>query len=162
MSPDWLEQLAPAHAPPAIGWWPLAWGWWLLLALLLVLIAAAWAVRWYLKKHPRKTTEQRPSLRQLQQLALSQLDQIAQQDDDTELARELTHLLRRYAVSRFGRANVAELSGTAWLDFVILHGGTDLQGDSGRELLRAAYGGQYTAHRAAWLAAARDFVEAGT
>ena len=34
VTPDWLAQLAPAHAPPPAGWWPLAPGWWVLLMLL--------------------------------------------------------------------------------------------------------------------------------
>jgi len=33
--PDWLAQLAPAHAPPPPGWWPLAPGWWAVMILII-------------------------------------------------------------------------------------------------------------------------------
>src|SRR3546814_10664675 len=63
-SAGWLSQLAPAHALPPPGWWPLAPGWWLLAALLIVAITA-FAIFWL-----RPTQRHRHSaLRELRRLA---------------------------------------------------------------------------------------------
>jgi Domain of unknown function (DUF4381) len=147
MKPDWLAQLAPAHAPPPPGWWPPAPGWWGL-ALLLLLGLAALLVG--LNRPPRR----------LRRVALRQLARLEQgSHDDADLAHELENLLRRYAVARFGRETVAGLAGAAWIDFVVAHGGTDWKGDTGAHLLRAAYGGLTEGDRTRWLAGARGFIK---
>ena len=151
MNNDWLQQLAPAHAPAPIGWWPLAAGWWGIIGLILIVLIAVAAYLLYQRRRP---------VRRLRLLALAELTRIENSKDDAELARELALLLRRYALSQFSRSEVAPLSGNAWLDFVVQHGGSALHGDSGVQLLRAAYGGQFIAQREAWLAGARGFMEA--
>jgi hypothetical protein len=141
-----LKQLAPAHAPPPLGWWPLAPGWWGLLVLLIVVVAAlaAW-LRW-----PQ---------RRLRLAALRELKQLEHNADDAALAHGLQHLLRRYAVARYGHAPVAQLSGESWIAFIAANGGADLAGEPGRALLRAAYGGGTTDQsRAVWLSAGRGFL----
>lgn len=145
VTPDWLAQLAPAHAPPPPGWWPLAPGWWALAALLVLSVVAVWL--W----------QRRPQVR-LRRAALRELAQLDKTTaNDAELARELTQLVRRYAVARFGRDKVAALSGRRWIDFVVAHGGTSWAGDVGLDLLRAAYGGPCQPERARWLAGAKAF-----
>lgn len=147
MNADWLSQLAPDHAPPPPGWWPLAPGWWVLAALLVLLITCVVVV------------VRRPSFRQ-RRLALRELRTLqAAAVSDAELARQLEHLLRRYAVTHFGRTAVARLSGQAWIDFVVAHGGRALAGPTGADLLRAAYGGSGAGHRSQWLGAARAFIK---
>lgn len=145
VTPDWLAQLAPSHAPAAPGWWPLAPGWWVLAVLLILGIVAVWL--W----------QRRPQVR-LRRAALRELAQLDNNlADDADLARELTQLVRRYAVARFGRDSVATLSGTRWIDFVVAHGGTSWSGEVGQALLRAAYGGPCQPARARWLAGAKAF-----
>lgn len=149
IKPDWLAQLAPPHAPPPPGWWPLAPGWWGM-ALLIVLTAAAVAY-W----------RSRPDVR-LRRIALRELEKLeATASDDTALAHDLEHLLRRYAVARFGRDAVASLSGERWIAFVITQGGSAWAGATGTELLRAAYGGAADTHthRKQWLSGARAFIK---
>ena len=149
--PDWLAQLAPAHAPPPVGWWPLAPGWWALLVLLIAAIVGIWV--WY-QRHPRRL--RRSGLRELATLEATTLG-------DAALARALEHLVRRYAVARYGREAVAGLSGSRWLDFAIAHGATPWQGAAGTALLQAAYGGTpHTTERARWVAGARAFLKART
>jgi hypothetical protein len=144
VTPAWLGQLAPDHAPPPPGWWPPAPGWWGLLALaVLAAVLVVW--RW---RHPE---------RRLQRRALRELRRIATLDD-VLLAGELERLLRRYAVARFGRPAVAGLSGRDWMDFVVAHGGAGLAGEPGQALLRAAYGGGGTVLRQVWLDAGRGFL----
>lgn len=147
VNPDWLSQLAPAHAPAAISWWPLAIGWWIVIGLFVIAIAGF--VYWFY----------RPSNR-LRRLALRELTRIEKfTHDDGLLAREVEHLLRRYALTRFGREQVAGLSGKDWIAFVIAHGGQAWAGDSGARLLQAAYGGQVYPDRNNWLKGARAFIE---
>ena len=146
VTPDWLSQLAPAHAPPPATWWPPAPGWWALLTLL-ILIAAAFV---YWQRSP-KLRLRRSALRELKMLRTTIADDIA-------LARDLEHLLRRYAVARFGRDEVASLSGERWIAFVVGHGGAAWSGDAGTSLLRIAYGGTATAYRTAWLTGASGFI----
>lgn len=163
MNTTLLEQLAPDRAPPPLGWWPLAPGWWGLMALLLLGLAlAAW-----LRRRARQ-----PSVKRWQRAALRELAQLqtmsGQADiDDAHIAREVQLLLRRYAIARYGRDAVAALSGDAWLAFVVRHGGSDWAGDSGQTLLRCAYGGHTAtrnqptapAERARWLNGARTFIK---
>jgi len=163
MTAPLLEQLAPDRAPPPLGWWPLAPGWWGLMALLLLsLVLAAW-----LRKRARQ-----PSVKRWQRAALRELAQLQTLSgqagtDDASIAQGVQQLLRRYAIARYGRDAVAALSGDAWIDFVVSHGGSDWAGDSGRALLRCAYGGDATqlerpaspAHRERWLNGAHAFVK---
>ncbi len=157
-----LEQLAPDHAPPALGWWPVAPGWWGLLAGCLL----ALALMLWLRKRRRQ-----PSVKRWQRTALRELAQLQTvarlpTSDDATIARGLQQLLRRYAIARYGRETVAALSGDAWIAFVVRHGGADWSGDSGRALLRCAYGRDGVAHgshtatpdRQRWISGARAFV----
>ena len=148
LNADWLTQLAPAHAPAPPGWWPPAPGWWGL-ALLLGLIAAALVYEFH-----------RPSVR-LRRVALRELKRLEDgPNDDVRLAGELERLMRRYAIAVHGREAVARLSGSAWLDFVVAHGGTELAGEAGQALLRTAYGSPVKVDRARWLKAVRGFLRA--
>ena len=145
MTPDWLSQMAPSHAPPPPDWWPLAPGWWALMLLGVIVTAGAWY--WLSRPHVRL---RRAALRELAQLEKSITD-------DAELARSLEHLVRRYAVARFGREAVAGLSGERWIAFVAAHGGTQWTGDAGARLLQAAYGGPCQSDRTLWVLGAKAF-----
>ena len=147
--PDWLAQLAPAHAPPPVGWWPLAPGWWVLLALL---IAAAVGICMWYRSQPRRLRSS--GLRELTKLEATTVG-------DAALAHALENLVRRYAVARYGREAVAGLSGSRWLDFAVARGATQWQGATGTALLQAAYGGTpQKTERARWVAGARAFLKA--
>lgn len=57
-----LEQLQPLMAPPAIGFWPPAPGWWLLLVLLPLLGFGLWRLkRWWPRKRPIVRAELPPA-----------------------------------------------------------------------------------------------------
>jgi hypothetical protein len=78
--------------------------------------------------------------------------------NDNAFAQELEHLLRRFAISRYGRLTVAGLVGERWLAFIVAHGGRALDGEAGIHFLQCAYGGQGMQRRADWLAGARNFI----
>jgi hypothetical protein len=147
MSPGWLTQLAPDHAPTPAGWWPPAPGWWAVGALALVLLIVL--VRWL---QNRGKAVRRSALQELQRIRRSD-------GDGPAVARAIENLMRRYAVAVFGQARVARLSGDAWLEFVVSHGGKALAGHPGRSLLVAAFGNQPTDEREQWLTAAETFIK---
>jgi hypothetical protein len=146
MMTNWLSQLAPAHAPPPAGWWPPAPGWWLVAVLLLA--AAAAAVAWWRDPYRRS---RRAALRELRAIR-------AEESDLVSSARAIESLLRRFAVAVFGGAQVARLTGDAWLAFVAAQGGTALAGEAGRSLLSTAFGGSVSDDRECWIAGADAFV----
>ena len=146
MSENWLQQMAPAHAPAAVGWWPPAPGWWVLAAFAALFITVL--ILW-LRNPPRAM--RRAALRQLRKIEASDAD-------GTVVARAIQNLLRRYALQVFGYEAVAGLSGAMWLDFVVTQGGSALAGDAGSSLLRAAYGHHDQDDRRAWLEAAERFI----
>jgi hypothetical protein len=146
MTPSWLSQLAPAHAPPPPGWWPPAAGWWLVVA---VLLAAAATVVWWWRDPYRRS--RRAALRELRAIR-------AGDSDLATSARAIESLLRRFAIAVFGTARVARLTGDAWLAFVAAQGGGQLAGEAGRSLLTTAFGGGASDDRECWIAGADAFV----
>jgi hypothetical protein len=146
MTPSWLSQLAPAHAPPPPGWWPPAPGWWLLAALPLAAIALA--ILWWRDPYRRS---RRAALRELRAIRAADADIAAS-------ARAIESLLRRFAIAVFGRPRVARLTGDAWLQFVASQGGAPLAGEAGRSLLASAFGGGASNDRDCWIAGADAFV----
>jgi hypothetical protein len=148
MSADWLNQLAPEHAPPAPSWWPPAPGWGLLGAMCVLAVLALLAYRRF-----RRTRRSK-----VRRAAFAELNRIRAQGG-AGAAAEIQRLLRRYALAMFGAERVAALTGDAWLEFLAHHGGERLTGAQGRALLEAAYGGgPSAAPREEWLEAAAAFI----
>ncbi len=98
-----------------ISWWPPAPGWLLLTVLTLLLLYIALVVlRSFL--HDPPGSWRREARRQLHQLRRRQRKQPPKQT-----AAELSELLRRIAIARFGREGCAALSGEAWLEWLRNH-----------------------------------------
>ena len=158
MGSNWLSQLAPPHAPPPPGWWPPGPGWWLLAAAAVaLLVACAW-----LRMRPQ-ALRRRWALRELRRIRIAMdVAGIGSEAADAvslaDSARAIESLLRRYALAVFGRAEVARLSGRAWLGFLQQHGAAALSEEAGQSLLRAAFGGAVHDHRQAWLTGAEAFL----
>lgn len=124
--------LRDIHLPDSVSWWPPAPGWWVLLALL---ICACLIMRYWRRNRGR---------RNLRQLALQELDRIenrfGQQDNERQALENLSVLLRRIAVSRYPREQVASLTGDRWLQFLDSVTGTDeFSRGPGRALADAPY-----------------------
>ena len=126
MNANWLDQLAPEHAPAPPGWWPPAPGWWVLATVLLGVAIGAWV--WW--RSPRRRLRA-ATLRELRKLCAADLT-------IGESAQAVQNLLRRYALAVFGQETVARLNGAAWLEFLERHGAPTFGGDIGRSLLDAS------------------------
>jgi hypothetical protein len=108
---DLLDNLKDIHLPSAVSWWPLAVGWWVVLALFLIMMA----VGVYLYLRSQRKTKQERIIEQSMQLfnALQQ-----QSLPPKALIIELSELLRRTAISLYGRETIAHLAGDDWLQFL--------------------------------------------
>jgi len=104
-------QLRDIHGLDAIPWWPLAPGWWLAAAAMLALLLLAWQM-WQLIRYPPGSW-QREARRALRRLLQQQ-----QQVGVKQTASELSELLRRVEIARFGRQRTASLSGKQWLEWL--------------------------------------------
>lgn len=104
ISPETLP-LRDIHLPTAIGWWPPAPGWWLLLGLGVLLLAGVMLLR----RRQRRLRDRR--------LALAELEELAQGPPDAQAAA-LSRLLRRAALCHYPPADCAGLCGEAWLEFL--------------------------------------------
>lgn len=102
---DPLAALAPLRAPDAITWWPLAPGWWILIAcacLMLALLAWLFWRRWSARAYRRQA-----------QTLLEDLDRTS-----TDYFGDVNRILKAVALRSYGRRRVAQLSGGAWLAFL--------------------------------------------
>ena len=124
--------LRDIHLPEPVSWWPPAPGWWILLAMLIVTLAASgWLYRRW---------RQRRILRELEaQLDTIKNDYQQHQDGATTIA-QLSVLLRRACISFFPRQDVAALTGENWLAFLDrLSNSRDYSAGAGKVLLDAPY-----------------------
>jgi hypothetical protein len=110
MDPEQIP-LRDLHLPEAIGWWPLAPGWWMLMALalfgLLYLLLRAWR-RW------RSNRPRRIALRELRKLHSDYRHGM----DAISLSKQLSQLLRRAMLAYASRDEVAGLTGQSWLEWL--------------------------------------------
>ena len=110
MDPEQIP-LRDLHLPEAIGWWPLAPGWWLLIALAVVLLA--YLLRVYLRTRARGAAR-RHALRQLDILAA----EFERHHDAVAFSSGLSELLRRTMLAYAPRHEIAGLTGDAWLEWL--------------------------------------------
>jgi len=107
MDPSEL-QLRDLHLPEAIGWWPLAPGWWLVIALAMLglgwLVLRAWRARQF--NAPRRF-----AIRALGNIEAEYLTH----RDPVMLGQQLSELLRRGMLAYAPRHEVAGLTGESWL-----------------------------------------------
>ncbi len=146
-----VQQMRDIRLPEPHFWWPPAPGWWLLGILSGALLLGLGMFLY------RKS--------QLRRLALGELEGIRQrfrQDGDRrELAMALNVLLRRVALTRHPRREVAPLHGEAWLEFLDRTGGhSRFRHGLGRVLLQAPYAPEVPFDAEALLVLAEDWIRA--
>ncbi|TDG11932.1 DUF4381 domain-containing protein [Seongchinamella unica] len=130
---DPLAQLHPLREPAAIGWWPPAPGWWLLLALVIVGLAA---VAWGGLRRYRRNAYRRRGLAQLAQIRSRWLAD----NNHLRCLSEANALLKAVALRAYPVRDVAGISGRDWQDFL----DQTMAGNAGFELrlLQAQYLGE--------------------
>lgn len=109
--PASLQNLNDIVLPEAVGWWPLAAGWYFLLGFLLVVLA------WFTYSLVKRWTENRYRRAALHQLQLLIID-INDTDKRDDALRQLPVLLKRTALSVYPRSQLASLTGREWHDFL--------------------------------------------
>ena len=116
--------LRDIHGIDAAPWWPPGPGWWVLALLAVVILALSrrgsrlhW--RWLLSPLRRLLGRLfAPAWRIEGARELRRLRRDLGRRAPAEIATDLSALLRRIAMARFGRAACAGLHGTAWLDWL--------------------------------------------
>jgi len=116
-----LGQLQPLVAPPSIGAWPPAPGWWLLLAVGVVMVAAAWRLRHWRPRPAVAVAPQEHVLDPARQGALEELAQLRKPYDGAPAGawlQQINGLLKRLCRSHYPQANSHTLNGRQWLAFL--------------------------------------------
>lgn len=130
-SADPLAELRDIHLPAPIETWPPAIGWWLL-ALMGVIIVVA--IGYGLWRYWRANQYRREAIRQLRQLR----QQHATVSSD--YLYQYTTLLKRVALTRYPRAQVAALTGEDWVAFLDeTSGGKEFSMGVGQVLIQGQY-----------------------
>ena len=99
---DPLAQLNDIQTPAGVDWWPLAWGWWAVIALALLIIVLT-ARAWY--RHRQFTKAKREALATFSA-------------EPAQAAVNTNQLLKRVAKHYFGAEAVSALYGDKWLQFL--------------------------------------------
>ena len=100
--------LRDLHLPEPVGWWPLAAGWWILLAMAMGAVGyGLWRVlEWRKRNAPR-----RYALRELARYESG----YREHKDPVTLGKQLSELLRRSMLAYASREEIAGMSGDDWL-----------------------------------------------
>ncbi|MCU4676879.1 DUF4381 domain-containing protein [Catenovulum sp. 2E275] len=101
---DPLAAFKDIQMPDPVSWWPLAWGWWLLIALAILLVTG---LIFGFIRYQKKQRAKKQAIRLINQL------------DDNASINALNTLLKQAMLSYFPREQVASLSGRAWYEFLI-------------------------------------------
>ena len=101
-------QLRDLHLPDPIGWWPLAPGWWFVIAL------AVLGVAWLLRRAWQTRQFNAPRRYAKRTLVTLEADYLVHRNP-VVLGRQLSELLRRGMLAYAPRHEVAGLTGESWL-----------------------------------------------
>ena len=100
--------LRDLHLPDAIGWWPLAPGWWVVVAILAAVLG------YILLRTYRRWQFNAPRRYAMRELARYEAEYLAHRDP-VMLGKQLSELLRRGMLAYAPREEVAGLTGGDWL-----------------------------------------------
>ncbi|MCA0404506.1 MAG: DUF4381 domain-containing protein [Proteobacteria bacterium] len=106
-----LANLRDIHLPETVGFWPFAFGWYILFLLLLSLILFFVYRRYQYQRKIRAQVEALKLLKIYEQQYLSE-------KNSPKTAMQISELLRRVALAYYPREQVAGINGEAWLRFL--------------------------------------------
>ncbi len=157
-----LQTLRDIRDLPSFPWWPPAVGWWLVALGLIALGALIW--RWRL---PLSLSVPLPGItlgtwRWEAAHALRALRRrLGRGDDPKALSGELSELMRRIAMARFGRPDCAGLVGMDWLQWLAAHDPRGFAWDQrGQLLIQAPYAPPAAVEHGEGLRALQDLIAA--
>ena len=147
-----LDALRDIHTPTAIGWWPIAPGWWILMVLL---VLCGIAITYWLKRRPN--SKPKSDLRNAAMEELSQIEQeLLNNQNDQKFIRDLSLLLKRLVHSHHPQAS--SLSGENWLAFLDQTGGDGQFKEFYHQLCIAPYAGTKVEHKEKLIALVRAWI----
>ncbi len=118
MDPEILAGLRDVHRPilEGIYWWPPAIGWWFLLIIVLLIPVVMKVIHIY-------------RIRSAKHYALKEISRysIEYGSDPRRFAQEVSVLLRRIAILKYGKEKVSSLSGVEWVSFLVKSGGLKIR-----------------------------------
>lgn len=103
-----LENLHDIQLPPPIGWWPLAFSWWI---LLLSVTSIVIGIAWYFIELKRRNAYRKQALQALAEIQ-------AADATDAEKIQQINRLLKQVALTAYGRQQTAKLFGKQWIEFL--------------------------------------------
>ena len=121
-----LNNLHDIIVPEAIGFFPLAPGWYILLSLLLALL-----FHFVLKRYRMYKKEQ------YRREALEELTKLQHKSRENTMA--VLSLAKRVGLSAYGRENIALLDGDDWWDFMETHSETKVEPELRKEIQTFLY-----------------------
>lgn len=126
-----LKQLKGLHLPEAIGFWPLAPGWYLILGFLLLFLCG---LTYFLIQRQRHRRALKHALLELEHFSR----EFQLRGDVQRTVSNISGLLKRVAIAYFSRSDVASLHGQAWLLFLDTTSGSNLNFATKGQLLITA------------------------
>jgi hypothetical protein len=113
---DPLAQLHDIVLPQAISWWPLAWGWWLLLALILGVVLS---IIFFRQRTIKRNQYRREAVQELTDIFLRYQEDKKQEDRQiARLLQQVNILLRRTAMSAQPQNYPVDIQGRDWLQWL--------------------------------------------
>lgn len=141
-----LEQLKDIHLPAEVSWWPLAFGWWCLIVL--VLVALMVSIYWLVKRRKRS---------QAKREALAEIQSLSEQS--SHWPAQMNSVLKRVAMHYFSAESVAALYGERWSQFLASHMPVDAT-EQFLETLMALQNAQYSIDQNLDFETAKQSIEA--
>ncbi len=102
-----LYQLKDIQTPDPIGFWPLAWGWWLIILLSIVILAFTikWLIRYINNNKAKKQ-------------ALAMLAEISKEPHPHKTVIAINDILKRVMLVYLSREQVASLNSASWANLL--------------------------------------------
>ena len=127
-----LEQMRGIHLPEAISWWPLALGWWIVMALCLSIIILG-LYKW--RKHVRQNIYRKLAENELQ----AHYEQWQNNKSNSSYIESANEVLRRSVQHISGESLLSSHSGRQWADTLDRFNTTPLSENTRFALSEACY-----------------------